>query len=181
MKCLWFLTVSWILCIPWAWRPRWRRPGELAPPIQQHPISSSRSPFCDAMDSRGRGRIWRGTLILVLDVWSIPPPPSAAQSGFTALEARDKNAYCSLRGPSVQALLAITSQEFAQQLVAQLASSLSLSSIAHSAASILTALINYTTDNLTQFDMQVDTYIGSFFVPKILISSLVLALSHSLD
>ncbi|PBK67929.1 hypothetical protein ARMSODRAFT_1043985 [Armillaria solidipes] len=82
---------------------------------------------------------------------------------FYGAEARNENAYHSLIQPSVQALLAVISQEF----VVQLASSSSLSSIAHSAPQILTEPISYTTDNLIPFDIPVAsaiTFIGLIYL-----------------
>ncbi|KAK0184308.1 hypothetical protein F5146DRAFT_245768 [Armillaria mellea] len=100
---------------------------------------------------------------------------------FYGAEARNENAYRSLIRPSVQALLAVTSQQFAQQFVAQLASSSSLSSIARSAPQILTEPISYTTDNLVPFDIPVAsaiTFVGliyllilSFFIVMIGVSA----------
>ncbi|SJL15590.1 uncharacterized protein ARMOST_19091 [Armillaria ostoyae] len=100
---------------------------------------------------------------------------------FYGAEARNENAYRSLIRPSVQALLAVISQDFAQQFVAQLASSSSLSSIARSAPQILTEPISYTTNNLVPFDIPVAsaiTFVGliyllilSFFIVMIGVSA----------
>ncbi|KAK0431546.1 hypothetical protein EV421DRAFT_2090044 [Armillaria borealis] len=86
---------------------------------------------------------------------------------FYGAEARNENAYRSLIRPSVQALLAVISQEFAQQFVVQLASSSSLSSIARSAPQILAEPISYTTDNLVPFDIPVAsaiTFVGLIYL-----------------
>ncbi|PBK61691.1 hypothetical protein ARMSODRAFT_623483 [Armillaria solidipes] len=86
---------------------------------------------------------------------------------FYGAEARNENAYRSLIRPSVQALLAVVSQEFAQQFVAQLASSSSLSSIARSAPQILTEPISHTTNNLVPFDIPVAsaiTFVGLIYL-----------------
>ncbi|PBK96260.1 hypothetical protein ARMGADRAFT_989972 [Armillaria gallica] len=86
---------------------------------------------------------------------------------FYGAEARNENAYRSLIRPSVQALLAVVSQEFAQQFVTQLASSSSLSSIARSAPQILTEPISYTTNNLVPFDIPVAsaiTFVGLIYL-----------------
>ncbi|KAK0472580.1 hypothetical protein IW261DRAFT_1596748 [Armillaria novae-zelandiae] len=86
---------------------------------------------------------------------------------FYGAEARNENAYRSLIRPSVQGLLAVISQEFAQEFVAQLASSSSLSSIARSAPQILTEPISYTTNNLIPFDIPVAsaiTFVGLIYL-----------------
>ncbi|KAK0222406.1 hypothetical protein IW262DRAFT_1474117 [Armillaria fumosa] len=100
---------------------------------------------------------------------------------FYGAEARSENAYRSLIRPSVQALLAVISQEFAQQFVEQLASSSSLSAIARSAPQILTEPISYTVNNLIPFDIPVAsaiTFVGliyllilSFFIVMIGVSA----------
>ncbi|KAK0185364.1 hypothetical protein F5146DRAFT_1124883, partial [Armillaria mellea] len=87
---------------------------------------------------------------------------------FYGAEARSENTYRSLIRPSVQALLAVVSQEFAQQFAVQLASSSSLSSIARSAPQILTEPISYTANNLVPFDIPVYASIPSCFTPNVI-------------